>query len=265
MGNIARARSPLGAFPVDSTSFSHSRTAVGDSVARSTVPYSHSSDGSLDEAITAGIRRRRTDSAAGQDDPTILMPSRTKRLKLYVKKMAEENDVSEKSLFDFIDTGGIYYMLIDLKVSMMKSDTGRKAALLLDLKELLNSKDFKSALQNRLIACLLSPNITAYVTDTHPHIMNFIKDNSGVFKVPPSLFEDVELTAILAKIVSELLSSIRSNMKSKLLASIRKRMSIMDTAKSLAHGSIEVDSAHWNRLAFLKQHGYAWWTLVLDG
>jgi hypothetical protein len=28
-------------------------------------------------------------------------------------------------------------------------------------------------------------------------------------------------------------------------------MSIMDTAKSLAHGIIEVDAAHWNRYAFL--------------
>ncbi|KAG2087602.1 uncharacterized protein F5147DRAFT_781252 [Suillus discolor] len=252
MVNIAHARSPLGMFPVDSTSLSHSLTAVGDSITHSAVPRSPSSSDSINEPITAGIHHRRTDSAADQDDPTILMPSCTKQLKVYAKKVAEENDISEKDLYDFIDTGGIYYMLIDLKVCMMKSDTGQKAALLHDLKELLNSKDFKSALQNRLIACLLSPNITAYVTDTHPHIMNFIKDNSGVFKVPPSLFEDVELTAVLAKIVSELLSSIRGNMKNKLLASIRKHMSIMDTAKSLAHGSIEVDSAHWNRLAFLR-------------
>ncbi|KAG1733334.1 uncharacterized protein EDB91DRAFT_1251337 [Suillus paluster] len=252
MGNIACARSPLGTFPVDSTSLSHSLTTVGDNMAHSAVPHSPSSGDSINEPITTGIHRQRTYSAAGHDDPTILMPSRMKWLKIYAEKAAE-NDVSEKGLNDFIDTGGIYYMLIDLKVCMMKFDVAQRAAILLDLKELINSKDFKSALQNRLIACLLSPNITAYMEDTLPHIMNFIKNNSGIFKVPLSLFKDVKLTAILAKTVSELLSSIRGNMKSKLLASICKRMSITDTAKSLAHGSIEVDSAHWNRLAFLRR------------
>lgn len=38
---------------------------------------------------------------------------------------------------------------------------------------------------------------------------------------------------------------------SKLVISIAKRMSIMDTAKSLAHGVIEVEACHWNRYTFL--------------
>jgi hypothetical protein len=141
----------------------------------------------------------------------------------------------------------------------------------------------QSGLQNRLTACLLSPNLTAYKTDALPNIsvtsfdidylmrltlwQTFIKDNSNIFKVPSSLFEDVELSAIFATIVSDLLSSIRGGMKSKvctlvlcarkfsiitqLISSIRKRLSIMDTSKSLAHGCIEVDAAHWNRIAFL--------------
>ncbi|KAG1804533.1 uncharacterized protein BJ212DRAFT_1284262, partial [Suillus subaureus] len=36
-----------------------------------------------------------------------------------------------------------------------------------------------------------------------------------------------------------------------LLSSIQKHLSIMDTSKSLAHGCIEVDATHWNRIAFL--------------
>ncbi|OJA16731.1 hypothetical protein AZE42_12852 [Rhizopogon vesiculosus] len=212
-----------------------------------------SSDGSLEEPVSAGVHRQRTDSGAGLGDPTMLTPSRTKRLKMYARKVAEENDVPEQGLFDFVDTGGIYYMLIDLKVCMMKIDSTRKTTILADIKELLNSKDFKSGLQNRLTACLLSPNLTAYVTDTLPNISSFIKENNSIFKVPLSLFEDVQLSGIFVTVVSDLLCSIRSNMKSKLLASIRKRMSIMDTAKSLAHGCIEVDAAHWNRLAFLRR------------
>lgn len=103
MGNITRARSPLGMFSVDSMSLSHSLTAVGNSVTHSAVPRSPSSSDSINEPITAGIRRQRTDSAADQDDPTILTPSHTKRLKVYAKKVAEESDISEKDLYDFID------------------------------------------------------------------------------------------------------------------------------------------------------------------
>ncbi|OAX31578.1 hypothetical protein K503DRAFT_812023 [Rhizopogon vinicolor AM-OR11-026] len=238
------------------TMISHypSQTAVGlgGSMPRSAIPHStESSDGSLEEPVSAGVHHQRTDSNAGLGDPTMLTPSCTKQLKIYAKKVAEENDVLEQGLFDFVDTGGIYYMLIDLKVCMMKIDSTRKATILADIKELLNSKDFKSGLQNHLTACLLSPNLTTYVMDTLPNISSFIKENNSIFKVPLSMFKDVQLSGIFATIVSDLLSSICGNMKSKLLSSIRKCMSIMDTVKSLAHGCIEVDAAHWNRLAFL--------------
>ncbi|KAG2143512.1 uncharacterized protein EDB93DRAFT_1241410 [Suillus bovinus] len=110
-------------------------------------PYIHSSYRQSTDThpanARAGVRRQRTYSDAGLGDPTVLTPSRAKRLKTYAKKVAEENDVPERGLFDFIDTGGIYYMLIDLKVCMMKMDSTRKAAMLADVKELLNSKDFK--------------------------------------------------------------------------------------------------------------------------
>ncbi|KAG1876647.1 hypothetical protein DFJ58DRAFT_721115 [Suillus subalutaceus] len=133
-------------------------------------------------------------------------------------------------------------MLIDLKAALYKRNEDQEKAALLELKELIDSKDFKSALQSRLTACLLSPNITAYVTDTHTNTMEFIKNHREVFKLPAALIQDVELLAQLLKIVSELLSSIRGNLKAKLVALIAKCMSIMDTTKSLAHGIIEVEA-----------------------
>ncbi|KAG2114936.1 hypothetical protein BD769DRAFT_1391322 [Suillus cothurnatus] len=175
----------------------------------------------------------------------------SKRLKVYATRVAEEKGVSEKSLHDFIDTGGIFYMLIDLKVCMLLNSVTNRETILNDLKELLESKDFKSALQNRLTACMLSPNLTAYVTDTHEHIMDFIKTHNEVFKIPKSLFEDVELSAQFSTVVSDLLACIRGNIKTKLVLSISKNLSIMDTAKSLTHSCIEVDASHWNRYAFL--------------
>ncbi|KIK36596.1 hypothetical protein CY34DRAFT_16277 [Suillus luteus UH-Slu-Lm8-n1] len=214
--------------------------------------HSRSPADSLDEPISAGMRRRRS-SSADHSNPFLLTPRVSKRLKVYATRVAEETGVSEKPLHDFIDTGGIYHMLIDLKVCMLLNSVVNRETILNDLKELLESKDFKSALQNRLTACMLSPNLTAYVTDTHEHIMDFIKTHNEVFKIPKSLFEDAELSTQFSTVVSDLLACIRGNLKNKLVLLISKHLSIMDTAKSLAHSCIEVDASHWNRYAFLRR------------
>ncbi|KAG1892324.1 hypothetical protein F4604DRAFT_1565221, partial [Suillus subluteus] len=78
-----------------------------------------------------------------------------------------------------------------------------------------------------------------------------IKNNNEIFKVPKFLFEDIELATQFSKLISKALSSIRGNVKNKLMSSISKCSSIIDTARSLAHGCIEVDATHWNRCAFL--------------
>ncbi|KAG0694569.1 hypothetical protein DFH29DRAFT_1006221 [Suillus ampliporus] len=218
------------------------------------IPCAPSSDGSFDKPITAGVHCQRVDSGAGQGYSATLTPRSTKWLKVYANQVAEEVGVPNTSLHEFVDCGGIYQMLIRIVALVLKNDADEKLRLLANLKELLNSKDFKSALHNRLTTCMLSPNITAYVTDTHPQILKFIKEHQEVFKVPASLFEslDVQLSALFAKIVSESLSTICGNMKAKLTGSIAKCTGITDIARSLAHGCIEVDAAHWNRLAFLR-------------
>ncbi|KAG1866337.1 hypothetical protein C8R48DRAFT_672095 [Suillus tomentosus] len=172
-------------------------------------PCGPSSDGSFDEPITAGVRRQRVDSGAGQGYPVALTPRSTKHLKVYANQVAEEVGVPVTSLHEFVD------MLVRIVALMLKNDGEEKLKLITNLKELLSSKDFKSALHNCLTACMLSPNITAYVTDTHPQILDFIKRHQEVFKVPALLFEDAELTAAFAKVVSESLSTIRGNMKTK--------------------------------------------------
>ncbi|KAG1764901.1 hypothetical protein EV702DRAFT_1204826 [Suillus placidus] len=257
--NISRARSPLAAHPplgltnVQSEStLCQTEVAQIAAMAPLSIPCAPSSDGSLDEPITAGVRRRRVDSGAGQGYPATLTPRSTKRLKVYANQVAEEVGVPATSLHEFVDCGGIFQMLIRIAALVLKNDSEEKLKLIANLKELLSSKDFKSALHNRLTACMLSPNITAYVTDTHPQILDFIKRHQEVFKVPALLFEDVELTAAFAKLVSESLSTIHGNMKAKLTTSIARRTSITDVARTMAHGCIEVDVAHWNRLAFLR-------------
>ncbi|KAG1826380.1 hypothetical protein EV424DRAFT_1345690 [Suillus variegatus] len=186
-------------------------------------PCFTSPDGSLDEPISAGVCHRRS-SSTDSNDSLMFTTRLTKRLKLYAMKVAEEKGVPEEQLFEFIDTRGIAYMLIDIKATLIMLSAANRKSLLIEIKELIESKDFKSGLQNCLTACVLSPNLTAYVNDTLEHVMvpsiflwtkEFMKNNNEIFKVPKFLFEDIELTTQLLKLVSEALSCIRSNVKTK--------------------------------------------------
>ncbi|KAG1750075.1 hypothetical protein EDB19DRAFT_1904327 [Suillus lakei] len=210
---------------------------------------------SLDEPISTAVRRRRNSGTSNHGDPTKLTPQRTKRLKTYAKKMCEDNDVPTRDVMCFIDSGDIFFMLIDLKITLIKLCEGNRAKRMQELKDALESKDFENGLYNRLFACMLSPNITAYVTDTQHHIMDFITTHSDVFKIPPGMLEDVELRAQLGKSVTKLLTGIRSVIKNALTTSVVKRTSIADVTRALARSGsgMEVDSTHWNRIALLRR------------
>lgn len=80
-------------------------------------------------------------------------------------------------------------MLLELRAGQLEHEEENDADTLQELEKLLTSKDFevwlmviflfrsvvdyvwKSALKGHLTACMLSPNLTVYVTDTQQHIM----------------------------------------------------------------------------------------------
>lgn len=89
----------------------------------------------------------------------------------------------------------------------------------------------QSALKSRLTACMLFPNLTAYVTDTQQHVMvgcfysilpdltkmfasqEFIQGHLELFKISEGLFDDNELRTQLGKLVTRLLATIRGQIK----------------------------------------------------
>ncbi|KAI9568757.1 hypothetical protein HD554DRAFT_713099 [Boletus coccyginus] len=207
----------------------------------------------VEEPISAGVRRRRNSEDHDNSHSAQLSPRRMKRLKTYAKDLCDELEIPEKKLFDFVESGNVYYMLVNMKASLLKYESTNQANESKLILETLTSKDFEIALHNRLLACLLSPNLTAYVTDTQRHVMDFIFEHQDVFKIPAGLFDDSELKSTLRATVSRLLATIRSHLKTQLTLSISKKTCIIDVTKSLARLSsgMEVDAAHWNRLAFL--------------
>ncbi|KAG1753107.1 hypothetical protein EDD22DRAFT_850532 [Suillus occidentalis] len=142
-------------------------------------------------------------------------------------------------------------MLLELKASQLEREEGSEANTLQELEKLLTSKDFENALKSCLTACMLSPNLTAYVTDTHQHVMEFIQLHNDLFKITEGVFNDTKLCSLLGKLVTRLLSMIHGQIKTMLTTSITKRSSIMDALKPLIHSGMEVDSSHWTRFAFL--------------
>lgn len=145
----------------------------------------------------------------------------------------------------------------------------------------------QSGIQNRLTACMLSPNITAYVTDAHPHVMVFSKSitvlvgcwncnrtSSGSITMYSKSLWQCWKTWNLARNCQNWSATCFPQSAAtwrprfikfhhcnanplwdtlaQLTMSIVKQLSIMETTKSLAnHCGIEVDSMHWNRFAFL--------------
>ncbi|KAG2336389.1 hypothetical protein BDR05DRAFT_1005925 [Suillus weaverae] len=198
---------------------SRSTSGEGPAIPELEVQSPSSPTSSLDEPISTAVRRHRNDRTSHYGDPTKLTPQRTKRLKMHAKMLCEDNEVPTGEVMSFIDT----------------------------------NLDRKNGLYNRLFACMLSPNIIAYVTDTQLHIMDFITSHCNVFKIPPGMLEDVELRAQLGKSVTKLLTGNRSAIKTALTTSVVKRTSIADVTRALARSGsgMEVDSTHWNRIALL--------------
>lgn len=71
---------------------------------------------SVDEPISAGVRRSRDVSADDPgNDPTCLSPRRIKRLKVHAKKLADDLQIPGKSLIEFIEMSLSCFMTNILK------------------------------------------------------------------------------------------------------------------------------------------------------
>lgn len=74
-----------------------------------------------------------------------------------------------------------------------------------------------------------------------------------MFKVPPGIYHDRELQLKLSTLVKDLLTNTRSHFKVKIGSSEEKKLNIGELTRLLAPSGIEITSAHWGRVAFLRQ------------
>ncbi|KIK79800.1 hypothetical protein PAXRUDRAFT_16130 [Paxillus rubicundulus Ve08.2h10] len=103
-------------------------------------------------------------------------------------------------------------MMMTIRADILEMQMqGRKS----NAERFVNSNEFKDILKDRLWACLLSPNLTAYVQDLVVQIFIYAKKNLQTFKIPEAALEDPEMTEKIVVLISQLLTSARLNMKQK--------------------------------------------------
>ncbi|KAG1769266.1 hypothetical protein EV702DRAFT_1202904 [Suillus placidus] len=122
-----------------------------------------------------------------------------------------------------------------------------------DARELISSAEFKQSLTDRLRACLLSPNLSGYVTHLSQNLFEFVKKHPSVFKIPLAALQDLELMNKLDSMIKELLTQQRGSMKQKIVTSADRGSNIHALCRSLSGNCTEITSAHWSRRSSLIQ------------
>ncbi|KAI6147932.1 hypothetical protein BKA82DRAFT_931860 [Pisolithus tinctorius] len=140
-------------------------------------------------------------------------------------------------------------MLMCIHASLLaRNKVERKSAATAFIK----SKEFKEILKDWLHACLLSPNLTAYVLELANNVFSYTKKILEMFKIPVEAIRDPKMSDSISTLMKDILTSQQSNMKQKIAASIQNMVHISILSRSLAPGgSYEVMMAHWGHFAFL--------------
>ncbi|KIK77315.1 hypothetical protein PAXRUDRAFT_778337 [Paxillus rubicundulus Ve08.2h10] len=113
-----------------------------------------------------------------------LTPRCTKHLKTETTALSMQYNVPEQELLRLIERA-----------------SGIDDKKLAEAKAILEAKDFKvHTLKCHITACLLSPNLTAYIMDTTNHIMIIMQEHNNLFKVPKIFFEHTKLNMSLKKL-----------------------------------------------------------------
>ncbi|KIK75610.1 hypothetical protein PAXRUDRAFT_18844 [Paxillus rubicundulus Ve08.2h10] len=132
---------------------------------------STSDSSSLDEPIHAGGCRSQDDNS--ENDLTQLSPQYVKRLKLFSNQHCNTLKIPEKAVLDFIDTGNLFYMLVDMKATMTKYKFTHQANQFQGLQDTLWSKDFELQLRS----CFTPHLIPMLKADMHTKIKRELSIN----------------------------------------------------------------------------------------
>ncbi|KAH0834793.1 hypothetical protein J3R83DRAFT_10394 [Lanmaoa asiatica] len=221
-------------------------------------PPRYSPQASL-EGTPSSLRRPRSPS-------DMVYQRAAKRSKRFAMSICRELHIEDDALNDFteLDTDE---KLIVLYGKLIAIERARERE---DVSSFIRSKSFKDIMKHRMRSCLLSPNLTGYVSDLPENvwvrmratrnfvltnffsIQVFMKNHMALFKIPSQALEDPELSEFVDSLMKDVLTKQRSTMKTKITTAINTKMHISHLAKSLAPpGFYELTTTQWARFAFL--------------
>ncbi|KAH9008939.1 hypothetical protein EDB83DRAFT_2531441 [Lactarius deliciosus] len=220
--------------------------------------------GSSTPTPAGSIRRRRDSDDFGynlREDTVIarpawtgpITPRTTKRLKISSETLACRYNIDPEPLQSFAESPTVLDMLLVQHARLLKVENSLNKV---QRENYLESDEFKSSLQDRLLVALLSPSIPAYVTDVAARMMVVIREQWKLFKVPMAVFEDPDYYAQLETLVSVLLTACRSSIKQKIEGSFwddgnTHHIGLL-AQRLLSPKGVLISLDHWSRFAFLR-------------
>ncbi|KAI0631691.1 hypothetical protein C8Q77DRAFT_153425 [Trametes polyzona] len=197
----------------------------------------------------------------------------TKRLKGYGTSLCSTLGLEHGCLDEFVELPTMAHMLVDMKAHLFYM---QKVNLRNKLLETVATEKFQQGLQSRLAACLLSPNLTAYIHGVVPKIMELISADPVAMRVEPEMVEFPDVLAAISAVLPKLLARVRGQIKEKLLLSLgtdrvlavlraiggktakasRARiLNVAELSTALVPRKLplEVTSALWARVALLRR------------
>ncbi|KAF8877863.1 hypothetical protein BD779DRAFT_1677071 [Infundibulicybe gibba] len=146
-------------------------------------------------------------------------------------------------------------MLVNVLILLLVQDQKK---VMNSTREVLESNEFKKRLHERLSICLLSQNLTAYLTGLPSRIMELIRKDPDGFGLTREMLNVSGMFPTIQSLVCEELTAIRASMKYKIRISMggkdstKPKQDIRTLVKALAPPGMDIKTTHWSRIAFLR-------------
>ncbi|KAH9894131.1 hypothetical protein C8Q73DRAFT_694691 [Cubamyces lactineus] len=239
-----------------------------------------------DSGWTPGNRRRPRDDDTS-DVATLhgsIPPPMAKRLKTYAHSVCNSLELDPAALDSFVECSSLPFMLVDIMGNLLAA---QKMSTYDRVFRYLHTKEFSVPFQNRITACLLSPNLTSYCGPAlTARLIDLMRKDPAVMRVPVEVLEYDALFEQVAAMIPQALSDARGAIRNKLLYSLgpeivsqvvklakggktlvqrARLLNIADLTTSMIPKTLilEVRSNHWMRVAFLRAALMEFYTVVL--
>ncbi|THG97865.1 hypothetical protein EW026_g4222 [Hermanssonia centrifuga] len=174
-----------------------------------------------------------------------------KRRKAQASDIAHNAGLQEDALEDFASRG-YTGMLMTIMANLLVMQTEKIEC---ELQQALVKSVFLEQLMLRLLTTLVSPNLTAYLTNLVDEIMHVIETDPHIYDVDPNYHEHPKAWQDLTDKIGSITIKQRARIRTNLLTGITNKLPIDQVLQLVIkqHTAIYPSMAHFCRFAFLRK------------